>query len=121
MQLFSRARRIRDELGFNIALPVQPGHGPRRDAWPPYPNMDPLTNVAGMMRVVSEVRAGLEQMRGKRVPKSVRRAVCETGRCQLPADGPANVAVAEKRAGIAVDRTVRSAVIGTVAGVRNRL
>lgn len=55
--LFSRARRIRDELGFNIALPIQPGHGSRRTAWPPYPNMDPLTNVAGMMRVVSEVRA----------------------------------------------------------------
>ena len=55
--LFSRARRIRDELGFNIALPIQPGHGPRRNAWPPYPNMDPLINVAGMMRVVSEVRA----------------------------------------------------------------
>ena len=29
--LFSRARRIQDELGFNIALPVQPGHGSRRD------------------------------------------------------------------------------------------
>ncbi|MDA4110326.1 alpha/beta hydrolase [Mycolicibacterium holsaticum] len=55
--LFSRARRIRDELGFNIALPVQPGHGARRSTWPPYPNMDPLANVAGMMRVVSEVRA----------------------------------------------------------------
>ena len=55
--LFSRARRIRDELGFNVALPVQPGHGSRRSSWPPYPNMDPLANVAGMMRVVSEVRA----------------------------------------------------------------
>jgi pimeloyl-ACP methyl ester carboxylesterase len=55
--LFSRARRIQAELGFNIALPVQPGHGVRRTAWPPYPHMDPLTNVAGMMRAVSEVRA----------------------------------------------------------------
>ena len=61
--LFSRARRIRDELGFNIALPIQPGHGSRRDAWPPYPNMDPLTNVAGMMRVVSEVRALVRWLR----------------------------------------------------------
>ena len=61
--LFSRARRIRDELGFNIALPVQPGHGSRRAAWPPYPNMDPLTNVAGMMRVVSEVRALVRWLR----------------------------------------------------------
>lgn len=55
--LFSRARRIQSELGFNIALPVQPGHGVRRKAWPAYPNMDPLANVAGMMRTVSEVRA----------------------------------------------------------------
>lgn len=61
--LFSRARRIRDELGFNIALPVQPGHGPRRAAWPPYPNMDPLTNVAGMTRAVSEVRALVRWLR----------------------------------------------------------
>ena len=35
----------------------------RRDAWPPYPNMDPLTNVAGMMRVVSEVRALVRWLR----------------------------------------------------------
>jgi hypothetical protein len=55
--LFSRARRIQSELGFNVALPVQPGHGVRRRAWPAYPNMDPLANIAGMMRAVSEVRA----------------------------------------------------------------
>ena len=61
--LLSRARRVRDELGFNIALPVQPGHGSRRAAWPPYPNMDPLTNVAGMMRAVSEVRALVRWLR----------------------------------------------------------
>jgi hypothetical protein len=61
--LFSRARRIQDELGYNIALPVQPGHGVRRDNWPPYPNMDPLANVAGMMRSVSEVRAVVRWLR----------------------------------------------------------
>ncbi len=61
--LFSRARRIQDELGFNIALPVQPGHGARRATWPPYPNMDPLANVAGMMRVVSAVRALVRWLR----------------------------------------------------------
>jgi pimeloyl-ACP methyl ester carboxylesterase len=61
--LFSRARRVRDELGYNIALPIQPGHGSRRTAWPPYPNMDPLTNVAGMMRAVSEVRALVRWLR----------------------------------------------------------
>src|SRR6476619_5483234 len=40
-----------------LRWPVQPGHGVRRKAWPAYPNMDPLANVAGMMRAVSEVRA----------------------------------------------------------------
>jgi pimeloyl-ACP methyl ester carboxylesterase len=69
--LLSRARRVRDELGFNIALPVQPGHGSRRTAWPAYPNMDPLTNVAGMMRVVSEVRALVRWLR----PQSTTMAV----------------------------------------------
>jgi pimeloyl-ACP methyl ester carboxylesterase len=55
--LLSRIDRIRRGLGFNVALPVQPGHGPRRGHWPAYPDMDPLGNVAGMMRAVSEVRA----------------------------------------------------------------
>jgi hypothetical protein len=61
--LFSRARRIQDELGFNVALPVQPGCGVRRASWPQYPNMDPLANVAGMMRAVSEVRAVVRWLR----------------------------------------------------------
>jgi pimeloyl-ACP methyl ester carboxylesterase len=55
--LFSRIDRIHRGLGFNVAMPVQPGHGPRRGHWPAYPDMDPLGNVAGMMRAVSEVRA----------------------------------------------------------------
>lgn len=61
--LFSRARRVQDELGFNIALPVQPGHGSRRNAWPSYPTMDPVHNSAGMIRVVSEVRALVRWLR----------------------------------------------------------
>jgi pimeloyl-ACP methyl ester carboxylesterase len=61
--LFSRAARIQRELGFNIALPVQPGHGIRRKAWPEYPNMDPLANIAGMMRAVSEIRAVVRWLR----------------------------------------------------------
>jgi pimeloyl-ACP methyl ester carboxylesterase len=61
--LFSRARRIQSELGFNVALPVQPGHGVRRKTWPTYPNMDPLANIAGMMRAVSEVRAVVRWLR----------------------------------------------------------
>ena len=61
--LFSRARRVQEELGFNVALPVQPGHGVRRNNWPSYPGMDPLANVAGMMRAVSEVRALVRWLR----------------------------------------------------------
>jgi pimeloyl-ACP methyl ester carboxylesterase len=55
--LLSRIDRVHRRLGFNVAMPVQPGHGSRRGHWPAYPDMDPLGNVAGMMRVVSEVRA----------------------------------------------------------------
>jgi pimeloyl-ACP methyl ester carboxylesterase len=61
--LFSRARRLQDELGYNIALPVQPGCGVRRKKWPTYPNMDPVNNLAGMMRAVSEVRAVVRWLR----------------------------------------------------------
>ncbi|OBK49682.1 PHB depolymerase family esterase [Mycobacterium sp. 1081908.1] len=55
--LLSRIGRIHHTLGFNVAMPVQPGHGCRRREWPAYPDVDPLGNVAGMMRAVSEVRA----------------------------------------------------------------
>ena len=55
--VLSRIGRIHHKLGFNVAMPVQPGHGCRRREWPAYPDMDPLGNVAGMMRAVSEVRA----------------------------------------------------------------
>jgi pimeloyl-ACP methyl ester carboxylesterase len=55
--VLSRMGRIHHKLGFNVAMPVQPGHGCRRREWPAYPDMDPLGNVAGMMRSVSEVRA----------------------------------------------------------------
>ena len=54
--LIARVRQL-GQLGFNVALPVQPGHGPRRRSWPEYPARDPLANVAGTMRAVSEVRA----------------------------------------------------------------
>jgi len=55
--LLSRIGRVHHGLGFNVAMPVQPGHGCRRREWPAYPDVDPLGNVAGMMRAVSEVRA----------------------------------------------------------------
>ena len=55
--VLTRIGHIHHALGFNVAMPVQPGHGCRRREWPAYPDMDPLGNVAGMMRAVSEVRA----------------------------------------------------------------
>ena len=55
--LLTRIDRIHRTLGYNVAMPVQPGHGCRRREWPAYPDMDPLGNVAGMMRAVSEIRA----------------------------------------------------------------
>ncbi|OBK28147.1 esterase, partial [Mycobacterium asiaticum] len=61
--LMSRIDRIYRELGFNIAMPTQPGHGSRRGYWPNYPDMDPLGNVAGMMRSVSEIRAVVRWVR----------------------------------------------------------
>ncbi|HWF71533.1 MAG TPA: PHB depolymerase family esterase [Mycobacterium sp.] len=61
--LFSRIDRVHHGLGFNVAMPVQPGHGSRRGQWPVYPDMDPLGNVAGMMRAVSEVRAVVRWVR----------------------------------------------------------
>ncbi|MGU3498586.1 alpha/beta fold hydrolase [Mycobacterium sp. C31M] len=54
--MVARVRRL-GALGFNVALPVQPGHGARRRSWPEYPARDPAANVAGTIRVVSEVRA----------------------------------------------------------------
>jgi pimeloyl-ACP methyl ester carboxylesterase len=63
--LLSRIDRVHRRLGFNIALPVQPGHGSRRRKLPRYPDMDPLGNVAGMMRAVSEVRAVVRWARPK--------------------------------------------------------
>jgi pimeloyl-ACP methyl ester carboxylesterase len=63
--LLSRIDRVHRKLGFNVAMAVQPGHGSRRRQWPRYPDMDPLGNVAGMMRAVSEVRALVRWVRPK--------------------------------------------------------
>ena len=59
----SRAHHYHRKLGYNIALPIQPGQGVRRGVWPPYPDVDPVTNVAGMMRTISEVRAVVRWLR----------------------------------------------------------
>jgi pimeloyl-ACP methyl ester carboxylesterase len=61
--LLSRLDRVHRRLGFNVAMPVQPGHGSRGGHWPSYPDVDPLGNVAGMMRAVSEVRAVVQWAR----------------------------------------------------------
>lgn len=54
-----RAGRLHRELGYNLAMPIQPGHGVRRNWAPTYPDTDPIANVAGMMRAVSETRSVL--------------------------------------------------------------
>lgn len=69
--LVARVRRLA-ALGFNVALPVQPGHGPRRAQWPEYPARDPLANVAGMIRAVSEARALIGWLQ----PQSTSIALC---------------------------------------------
>src|SRR5699024_10947250 len=53
--MVARAHRWHHALGFNVALPVQPGHGVRRRNDASYPGHDPLANIAGMMRAISEV------------------------------------------------------------------
>jgi hypothetical protein len=68
--LVARVRRLA-ALGFNVALPVQPGHGARRRSWPEYPARDPLVNVAGTLRVVSEVRALIGWLAGDSGPVTV--------------------------------------------------
>lgn len=60
--LVARVERLH-RRGFNVALPIQPGHGVRRHSWPAYPGHDPLANVAGMMRAISEVRAVVRWLR----------------------------------------------------------
>ncbi len=54
--LVARVQRLQ-RSGFNVALPVQPGHGGRRHVGSGYPGLDPVANIAGMMRAISEVRA----------------------------------------------------------------
>lgn len=61
----ARIHRIYHHLGYNVAMPIQPGHGVRSTAWPAYPDTDPLVNLAGMMRVVSEVRALIGWISGR--------------------------------------------------------
>lgn len=52
-----RARHLHHELGLNVAFPVLPQHGPRRDLGRSWPGFDLLGNIATMMRAVSDVRS----------------------------------------------------------------
>ena len=52
-----RAVHLHEELGLNVAFPVLPQHGPRRDLGKAWPGFDLLGNIATMMRAVSDVRA----------------------------------------------------------------
>ncbi len=51
-----RIKHLHHELGLNVAMPVLPHHGPRRDLRHSWPGFDLLDNVATMMRAVSDVR-----------------------------------------------------------------
>ena len=52
-----RAGHLHHDLGLNVAMPVLPQHGPRRDLGRSWPGFDLLGNIATMMRAVSDVRA----------------------------------------------------------------
>ena len=52
-----RVKHLHHELGLNVALPVLPHHGPRRDLGHSWPGFDLLGNVATMIRAVSDVRS----------------------------------------------------------------
>lgn len=63
-----RARHLHEGLGLNVAFPVLPQHGPRRELGRAWPGFDPLDNVATMMRAVSDVRALLGWLAEQGVP-----------------------------------------------------
>jgi pimeloyl-ACP methyl ester carboxylesterase len=52
-----RVRHLHHDLGLNVALPVLPHHGPRREMGRSWPGFDLLGNIATMIRAVSDVRS----------------------------------------------------------------
>ncbi len=52
-----RVKHLHRELGLNVAMPVLPHHGPRRDLGHSWPGFDLLGNIATMIRAVSDVRS----------------------------------------------------------------
>ena len=63
-----RAAHLHEELGLNVAFPVLPQHGPRRDLGKAWPGFDLLGNIATMMRAVSDVRALIGWVESERAP-----------------------------------------------------
>jgi len=63
-----RAAHLHEELGLNVAFPVLPQHGPRRDLGKAWPGFDLLGNLATMMRAVSDVRALVGWIRTEQAP-----------------------------------------------------
>lgn len=55
-----RAQHLHHELGLNVAMPVLPVHGPRRELGRSWPGFDILDNVTIMMRAVSDVRSVID-------------------------------------------------------------
>lgn len=55
--LVFRANWMHEELGLNLAFPVQPMHGQRRLDGPAYPGFDVLANIAHVSRAVWDVRS----------------------------------------------------------------
>jgi hypothetical protein len=71
--LMSGIGRIHRKLGFNIAMPVQPGHGVRRRQWPAYRGCPQRVRL-GMRAVDAECRELLGG-RGARIRRAHRRGV----------------------------------------------
>ena len=65
-----RVKHLHRELGLNVAMPVLPHHGPRRDLGHSWPGFDLLGNVATMIRAVSDVRSVIGWI-GDQNPSSV--------------------------------------------------
>jgi dienelactone hydrolase len=63
-----RAVHLHEELGLNVAFPVLPQHGPRRDLGKAWPGFDLLGNIATMMRAVSDARALIGWVAAEQAP-----------------------------------------------------
>ncbi len=67
-----RARWLHEDLGLNVALPVLPLHGVRRDGTTAaFPGEDPLDNVHGFAQAVWDVRRLIGQLREDGEPVGV--------------------------------------------------